>query len=138
MSYDEGFTPKNKKSIFTLIGEIPALLVTLVKAELEQLKAEMTRKLAHAGIGIGMLLVAALLAFFALATLVAAAVLGIAVALPPWLAALIVAAALLVLAGILVALGVRWLKKGVPIPNESIDSIKADVHALKGVGKYDH
>ena len=47
-----------------------------------------------AGIGVAFFAVAALFGFFALATLVAAAVLGIAVALPAWLSALIVAAAL--------------------------------------------
>lgn len=128
-----------KRSVFTLIRDIPSQLIALVKAELAQLKAELTRKAIHAGIGIGMFAVAGLLAFFMLAVLVAAAVLGLAVVFPGWLAALLTAAGLLILILILVLLGARWFKKGMPpAPTETIASVKEDVQAIKGVGKYDY
>jgi hypothetical protein len=70
--------------------------------------------------------------------LVVAAVLGLAEVLPAWLAALIVAVVFLVLAGLLALLGVGRLKKGLPpVPKESLDSVKEDVDAVKGVGRYD-
>jgi hypothetical protein len=40
---------------------------------------------------------------------------------------------LLVITGVLALLGVKALKKGVPpVPQQAVDSVKADVAALKG------
>jgi hypothetical protein len=127
-----------KRSLLSLIADLPRLLGDLVREEIAQLKAEMLGKIKHAGIGLGLFVGAGVFAFFALAVLVAAAVLGIAEALPGWLAALIVAAALLVITGILVAIGVAQLKRGVPpTPTETIRSVKQDLNAVKGIGKRD-
>ncbi len=124
-----------KRSLFTLIAEIPNLLANLVRQELEQLKQEIIGKLKHAGIGLGLLAGAGAFLFFALAVLVAAGVLGLAVVLPAWAAALIVAGALLLIAGLLVAIGINQLGKGAPAPTKTIASVKQDVNAIKGIGK---
>ena len=47
-----------KRSLFALIGSLPGLIIDLVTSELEQLKSELVTKLKHAGIGIGLMLVA--------------------------------------------------------------------------------
>jgi hypothetical protein len=128
--------PARKKSIAELLGELPGLLTTLVKDEIEGLKREVTSRLAKLGVGAGLFVAAALLAFFALATLIAAAVLGLATVFAPWLSALIVAGALLVIVAILVLVGVSSIKKGIPpVPEESVDSLKKDVNAIKGLGR---
>ncbi|MEP6482209.1 MAG: phage holin family protein [Rhodoglobus sp.] len=125
-----------KRSLFTLIADIPSLITNLIRAELEQLKDEILGKLKHAGIGIGLLAGAGAFLFFALAVFVTAAILGLATVLPAWAAALIVGGALLVFAVILVLIGVANLKKGVPpAPTKTISSVKKDVNALKGIGK---
>lgn len=127
-----------KRSIFRLIGDLPSLLVGLIRGEIESLKNEIVGKLKSLGIGIGLLVAAALFLFFMLATLIAAAVLGIATALPAWAAALIVAGGLLVIAVIIGLIGVSKLKKGVPpAPTDTIESIHKDVNAIKGVRKGD-
>lgn len=127
-----------KRSLFKLIGDLPGYLVELLRSELERLKQELIEKAKHLGVGVGLILVGAFLAFFAFAVLIAAAVLGIATALPAWLAALIVAAALLLITAILVLIGVNQLKRGVPpVPEETIASVKEDVNAIKGIGKRD-
>ncbi|GAA3728862.1 phage holin family protein [Leifsonia bigeumensis] len=126
---------EQKRSLFSLIGSLPGLVVELVKSELDQLKNELLRKLKHAGIGVGLLGVAAVFAFFATGVLTAAAILGLAVVLPGWLAALIVAALLLIFVAIFVLLGVRELGKGNPEPTETITSIKRDVRVIKGTAK---
>jgi hypothetical protein len=115
------------------------LVVDLLKAELNHLKAEFAEKAKYAGVGIGLLAGAAFLLFFAFAALIAAAILGIAVALPAWAAALIVFGALVVIAVVLALIGIRSFKKmdGVA-PSQTIDSIKEDADALKGLGKYDN
>lgn len=127
---------QKRRSLFALIGDLPRLLVDLIRGELDSLKNEIVEKLKHAGIGIGLFVGAGVFAFFAIGVLLAAAVLGIATALPAWLAALIVAAALLLITLILVLAGVANLKKGVPpAPTETIESVKKDINAIKGVGK---
>ncbi|WP_374947321.1 phage holin family protein [Agreia sp.] len=128
--------PARKKSLGELLGELPGLLTSLVKDEIEGLKREITSRLAKLGVGAGLFVAAALLGFFALAVLIAAAVLGLSTVFSPWLAALIVAGALLIIVAILVLVGVRSVKKGIPpVPEESVDSLKKDVNAIKGLGR---
>lgn len=124
-----------KRSLFTLIGDIPRLLMDLVRSEIEGLQKELIGKVKHAGVGIGLIVVAGAFAFFALGVFIAAAVAGLAVVLPLWAATLIVAGALLLIALILIAIGVQQIKKGTPpTPTKTIDSIKQDVRVLKGTG----
>lgn len=127
------------QSLGELITALPRLLIELLKAELAHLREEFAEKAKYAGIGIGLFVVAAAFVFFALGVLVAAAILGLAVVLPGWAAALIVFGALLIIAAVLVLIGVSSLKRmnGVA-PTETIASVKTDIDALKGLGKYDN
>jgi hypothetical protein len=128
----------SKRSIFRLIGDLPGLLMELVRGEIDSLKQEIATKLKAAGIGIGLLAGAAFFAFFLFCVLITAAILGIAEALPAWLAALIVAFVLLIITAVLALLGIKKLKAGVPpAPTETVKSIKKDVDAIKGTGKRD-
>lgn len=124
-----------KRSLISLVMSLPSLLIELVKSELEQLKAELLRKLKHAGIGIGFLAVAAVFAFFLAGVLTAAAILGLAVVFPAWLAALMVAALLLILVAVFVLIGINQLKKGDPEPTETMKSVRRDVRVIKGTEK---
>lgn len=127
-----------KRSLFKLIGDLPGHLTDLIRSELEQLKNEIIGKIKHAGIGIGLFAAAALFGFFAFAVLLAAAVLGLAVALPAWAAALIVGGALLLITIVLALIGLAQVKRGVPpTPTTTIESVKDDVDAIRGVGKGD-
>ena len=131
MTGERGETPR--RSLFTLIGNLPTLLIELVRNELESLKSEIAGKLKSAGIGIGLLAGAAFFALFALMVLIAAAVLGLATVLPPWAAALIVGGVILVIAVVLALAGIGKLKTGVPpAPTGTIESIKKDVRTIKG------
>ena len=126
---------RGRRSLFALIADLPRLLAELVKDELEQLKQEMLAKLRHAGVGVGLFVAAGLFAFFLMAVLIAAAILGLAVVLPCWAAALVVAGLLLVIVAILVGIGVAQVKQGMPpAPTETITSVKKDVNAIKGIG----
>jgi uncharacterized membrane protein YqjE len=104
----------------------------LVRDELKLAQLEMTRKGKQAGMGIGMLGGAGLVALFGVACLFACAIIAISHALAAWLAALIVGAALLVIAAIAALVGRGRLKKAVPpVPRETVGSIKADVAQIK-------
>ncbi|MFD3443373.1 phage holin family protein [Microbacteriaceae bacterium 4G12] len=132
------FNPKTRQSLVALLRDLPSLLVRLAKAELQQFLIGLKAKLLQAGIGIALFLVAAFFALTGFWVLVVAAILGLAEALPAWLAALIVAVVFLALAALLALIGVGRLKKGLPpVPKDSIDSVKEDLDAVKGVGRYD-
>jgi hypothetical protein len=130
--------PPDKKSVFKLVGELPGLISTLIRDEIESIKQELIRRLKTAGIGIGFFAGAAVFGYFGALALLAAVIMVIAVFLWPWLAALIVAVVLFAGAGVLALLGLRRVQRGVPpVPQSSIDSVKSDVQAFKGVGQYD-
>ncbi|HST83898.1 MAG TPA: phage holin family protein [Kineosporiaceae bacterium] len=125
-------TPATTKSTADLIREVTELVPRLVQEELALAKAELTEKGKHAGVGVGLFGGGGLFAFFGLALLITAAVLGLAEAVPAWAAALIVAAVLLVLAAILALVGRSQVKQAAPpVPTEALDSTKRDVQAVK-------
>jgi VIT1/CCC1 family predicted Fe2+/Mn2+ transporter len=127
-----------KKSVFALVGELPGIITTLIRDEIEQIKREAITRLKSAGLGVALFVVAAVFLFFAAFPLMAAVVFGIAVALPLWLSALIVGVALLLVAAVFALIGLNRVKKGVPpVPKEAVDSVKDDVKAFKGVQQYD-
>jgi len=63
--------PAPRRGLFKLIADIPTLLMDLVRGEIESFKQEIIGKLKLAGIGIGLLVGAAIFAFFALLVLIA-------------------------------------------------------------------
>ena len=128
-----------RPSIGDLVATLSEKVSALIRDEIQLAKAEMTAKARNAGIGAGMFVGAAVLGYFGLIVLIAAAVLGIAVALPAWLAALIVAAVLFGLAALLGVIGSKVMSKGKgegegasEVAHRAQMSIKADVAALKG------
>jgi MFS family permease len=130
--------PPEKKSVFKLIGELPGLISTLIRDEIESTKQELLNRAKAAGIGMGFFAGAAVFAYFGAFALLATVILVLALFLWPWLAALIVAVLLFAIAGVLALIGYRRLQSGVPpVPQSSIDSVKNDVQAFKGVGQYD-
>ncbi len=127
-------TAKQKKSLFTLIGDIPTLITDLVKAEIEQLKGEMIVKIKALGIGGGLLAGAAVILLFMVGVLLTSAVLALALVMPGWLAALVVAFVLLIAAAIVGFIGYKKLKEGLPpTPTVTISSLKKDVDTIKGM-----
>ena len=116
-----------------LLRDLVAEVRRLISAEFALFKAEMTAKAKEAGVGVGLLVAALVFLFFAFGTLVTTAVLAFALIVPAWLAALIVAGILLVIAGIAILIGVVSLKRVPPvIPEETVESLREDVQALKG------
>ncbi len=125
-----------KRSVFALIAEIPTLVTDLVQREIELVKTEIVTKLKALGAGVGVIAAAALVLLAMLGVLLTAAIFALSQVMPGWLAALLVAAVLLIVAGILGLIGYRILKKGIPpFPSESIDSLRRDLRAIKGIGK---
>lgn len=121
-----------RPSIGDLVSGLTEKLSQLIRDEIALAKAELAEKAKHAAVGIGLFVGAALLGFFGLAVLIATAVLGLAEALPAWLAALIVAVVLLVITGVLALLGKKSLQQGMPpTPERAQANLKLDVQAVK-------
>ncbi|MGO1538437.1 MAG: phage holin family protein [Leucobacter sp.] len=118
---------------FELLAKLPHQIVTLAKIEFENAKQEVVKKAKKAGIGAVAIIVALFFVFFALEAFVVAAIAGIAVALPVWLAALIVAGGLLALAAAAILAGVLLMKRGNPIPGETLGRVEGDLQALSEV-----
>jgi uncharacterized membrane protein YqjE len=123
------------RSFFALVQDVPSLVTDLVKGELALLKYEIIGTLKAFGIGAGFLVGALVFVFAMLGVLLTGIVLLIAIWLPGWLSALIVAFVLLLVAALLAFLGYRSIKKGLPaVPEKTIASLKRDLKAVKGVG----
>lgn len=100
----------------------------LVRDELRLAQLELTRKGKQAGIGAGMLGGAGVLALYGGGALVATVVLLLAIVLPGWLAALIVALLLFAMAGAAALIGRARLKRAAPpVPERTVSSVKEDI-----------
>ncbi|MGI3786216.1 MAG: phage holin family protein, partial [Janthinobacterium lividum] len=75
------------KSVGDLVRSLSEDLSRLVRDEIRLAQAEVSEKAKKAGIGIGAFGGAGVIALYGLGVLIAAAVLGLAAALPAWLAA---------------------------------------------------
>ncbi|MBX7267970.1 phage holin family protein [Micromonospora sp. Llam7] len=108
----------------------------LVRDELTLARAELTQKGKHAGIGLGLLAGGGALAFFGLGALVTATILLLALVVPAWAAALIVAAAVFLIAGVLALIGKRQVSRAVPpVPQATVRSLRADVDVVSAAVK---
>ncbi|TQN43514.1 putative superfamily III holin-X [Blastococcus colisei] len=115
-----------------LIGQLTEQITRLVRDETRLAQAEVTQKAKKLGVGAGLFGGAGLFAFFGLAVLIATAILALALVLPDWLAALIVAVVLFAVAGVLALVGKKDVQKGSPpVPTEAISSVKADIATVK-------
>jgi hypothetical protein len=125
-----------RPGLLKLLGSLPDLVSTLVKQEIELIKAELIGKLKILGIGVGLLAIAGAVAFLLLGVLLTWIFLAIAAVLPLWAAGLIMTGSLLLIIVILVLVGLNRIKSvDTIVPERSIASIKADVDVITGVGK---
>jgi uncharacterized membrane protein YqjE len=115
-----------------LVKQLSEQVSRLVRDELRLAQLEMTRKGKQAGVGVGLLGGSGVIALYAVGCLLAAAIIGLATVVAAWLAALIVGAALLLVAALSALLGKGRLSKATPpVPQQAVDSIKADVEEIK-------
>jgi hypothetical protein len=115
-----------------LISQLTEQLSRLVRDEARLAQAEVTPKAKRLGIGAGLFGGAGLMAFFGLAVLISAAVLGLTVVPPAWLAALIVAVVLFAVAGVLALVGKKDVAQASPpVPTQAIADVQADIAAVK-------
>lgn len=131
-SHGAGPPTDTDSSVGELVEQLSAQVSALVRDEVALASAELKRKGAQAGMGIGLGGIGVVMAFLGLGALVASAVLGLATVLAAWLGALIVGAALMVIAGGLAAAGIGQVRNSVPpMPEQAVQGVKRDIQTVK-------
>jgi hypothetical protein len=125
-------TTRDDRSTSDLLRELSQQTGDLVRKEMELAKAELREKGKAAGIAGGMFGGAGVIALYGVGALTAAAILGLAIVLDAWLAALLVGVGYLAVAGILALTGKKNLEQATPpVPEQAIESSKEDVEWTK-------
>nr|MDT0656557.1 phage holin family protein [Micromonospora sp. DSM 115978] len=128
--------PVAEQSTAELVQRATEQMSQLVRDELTLARAELTEKGRHAGIGVGLFGGGGALALYGLGVLIAALVLLLALAVPAWVAALIVAVVLFAVAGVLALSGRRQVRQAVPpVPSAAVRSVRADVDTVTSAVK---
>ena len=124
--------PAADRSVGELVTDLTDEVKRLVRDEMRLAVFELQRKGKKMGVGAGLFGAAGLFALFGVGTLVAAAVLALALVVPGWLAAVLVAVALFLVAGIAALIGKKEVTQGVPpVPEEAISGVRQDVDTVK-------
>ncbi len=122
----------DEPTVAELVNNLSKQTSTLIREELRLAQVELQQKGKHAGIGLGLFSGAGLLAFFGAACLIATVILALALVLPDWLAALIVAVLLFVAAGIAAMFGKKEVQQATPPkPERTMENVPRDVQAVK-------
>lgn len=124
---------RTDEPIGAVVHRLAEQIPELVRSEMRLAQAELAQKGKRAGLGLGMFSLAGLLAFFAVAVLLATAVVALDLVLPLWASGLIVAGVLLV-GALGAALGGRSeiQQATPPKPEHAIEGVKQDIATVKG------
>ncbi|GLW34159.1 phage holin family protein [Actinoplanes regularis] len=121
----------DQASTAALVSRLSEQVTTLVRDELTLARMELMAKGRRAGKGAGMLSAAGVLGMYGLGALLVTAGAALALVLPVWAAALIVAGALLAVAGGAALAGRRQVRQAVPpMPEQALASGRKDVDAF--------
>jgi uncharacterized membrane protein YqjE len=108
-----------------LVTRLTQQSTELIRNELRLAQAEMTEKAKHAGVGAGLFGGAGVVALYGVGTLIATIILARALAMPAWLAALVVTVVLLAIAGVVALVGKKQVSQATPAaPRHTIESVK--------------
>ena len=132
-------TQPTDQSTAQLVSQLTADSSQLIRDEVALAKVEVGERAKRVGLGAGFFGAAGVLAWFGFGTLVAAAVLALALAVDAWLAALIVALALFALAGAAALWGRNNVAAGSPpLPEKAIENVKADIAEVQEARHREH
>jgi hypothetical protein len=134
------FPPEREASTGELVKPLSEQVSMLVRDELKMAGLELTRTgrfaslgMGMSSLGMGMYGASGLVALYAIACLLAAAIIAIAGEVRPWLAALIVGLGLLVVSAVAALMGRSRMRRATPpVPEQAVEGAKADVGERKG------
>ncbi|MCY0951418.1 phage holin family protein [Streptomyces sp. H27-S2] len=124
--------PATDDSVGVLVSRASQQISELVREEMQLARSEMTQKGKRFGKGGGLVGTAGIIGILALQALAATCIAALALVLPVWAAALIITAVLGIVAAVTGLAGKKQLAKaGTPAPEQTIDSVKADLAEIK-------
>ena len=120
-----------ERSLSELLSEVTNEIATLFRKEVELARVETSEQVSRAAKAGGMLGAAAVIGFLDLILFSFAAAWGLAAVMPTGFAFLIVAVVFAVVAAVLVQVGRKRLANVNPVPNQTVQTVKADVQVAK-------
>jgi hypothetical protein len=119
------------RSVADLVYDLTEQLKRLVRDGFRLAVFELQRKGKRLKFGAGLMGTATVASLLGAATLVAAAVLALALVVPGWLSALIIGGGLLLFAGLAALVGRKQIKRAKPpVPEETFHGVRKDVDAV--------
>ena len=123
-------------TIGELFAAVSEQISALFRGEIELAKTKAQALAKRVGVGVALLVVAAVLALYLLGWVFHTIEVALTYALPAWASALIVVGLLLIVVGVLALAGVKQLQKGQEQTPKPQDGLRKDIDALKkGLGK---
>jgi hypothetical protein len=117
---------RESQSAIGLLRRLTEELSTLLRQELALATAEISRSTRVMLSGAAAVAVGGAVLFTGLLAMLAAAVLGLATVLHPWLAALVIGAAVAIIGVVLVVIGIRSLDPSTLKPSRTAESLRRD------------
>ena len=127
---DEAQSRMEPQKITDLVRHLLDQVSTLFRQELSLATAELSRSLSALIVGVTSVAIAGALLFAGLLVLLFAAVTGLALVLPAWLAAVIVGVVVVVIGASLLGVGVSRFKAATVPPKRSAESLRKDKDVL--------
>ena len=119
------------RSLSELLSDVTTEIATLFRKEVELAKAETGEQVSRAAKAGGMLGAAAVIGFLDLILFSFAAAWALSEVVPEGVAFLIVGIVFAIVAGILATAGKKRLANVNPVPNQTVQTLKADVQVAK-------
>jgi|AGTN01.1.fsa_nt_gi Protein of unknown function (DUF1469). len=119
------------RPLASLLTELTRETATLFRNEIRLAKTELADKARQAGRGATEIAVGGVLLLVALHALAAAAILGLALVVEPWLAAVIVAVAVAVAGGLILARGLVNVRSDRLAPTRTMESLRDNTRWAK-------
>jgi Flp pilus assembly protein TadB len=121
----------NERSTAELVKLASEQISRLVRDELRLAQAELAVKGKHAGIGLGLFGGAGIFVVYGVGVVLATVILALALVMPAWLAALIVAVVLFLIAGIMALIGRGQVRRASPpMPETAVNSVRQDIETV--------
>jgi hypothetical protein len=122
---------KQERSLGELFSELAGETSTLVRQEVALAKTELTQKAGEVGRNVGFLVVGGAVTYAAFLALMAAAVIGLAHAIPWWAAALVVGLVVGLVGGALMFKAAYALRETDMAPRQTVETLKEDAQWVK-------
>ena len=125
-----------ERTLSQLVAQASEDIATIISKEIALAKLEIQGSLVHVKKGVPLLIVAGVLALYALGMLFTAGAWGLnAAGLPAWASFLILGGVLIILAGILGFVGQKALSQVNPKPTRAIAGVEEALSSLKGAAE---